>query len=228
MACRQRSWSKKCRCGVVTTIVALALFAGHTGPTVKRVFAADVPTAPAADEDVLVDRPLAVWRFEESAGSKRATAKRFAAEPLAAEMSGTVVFGEEGPRPPRHPNSQKENTAALFGAGRSILKISGSAAGFAEFQFTNGDSVTLEAWVNPFELTEGQQVYIVGKGRTSNPKFPADNQNWALRLSAAGGLARPSRSRPAARCAPCWSTWWRRTCTTCTSSTRTRLAAPSR
>ena len=172
--------------------MALALFAGHTGPTVKRVFAADVPTAPAADEDVLVDRPLAVWRFEESAGSKRATAKRFAAEPLAAEMSGTVVFGEEGPRPPRHPNSQKENTAALFGAGRSILKISGSAAGFAEFQFTNGDSVTLESWVNPFELTEGQQVYIVGKGRTSNPKFPADNQNWALRLSAAGGLARPS------------------------------------
>ena len=162
--------------------MALALLAWHTGPTVKYVFAADIPPKPSADEEVLADRPLAVWRFEEPAGAKRATAERFAAEPLAAEMSGTVVFGEEGPRPPRHPNSQKENTAALFGAGRSILKISGSAAGFAEFQFTNGDSITLESWVNPFELTDGQQVYIISKGRTSNPKVAADNQNWALRL----------------------------------------------
>jgi hypothetical protein len=176
----------------MTVIVALALFAGYAGPTVTHVFAADAPTVPAADEEVLADRPLAVWRFEEHAGAERATAERSTAEPLLADMSGTVVFGEEGPRPPRHPTLAKDNTAALFGVGRSILKISGSAAGFAEFQFTNGDSITLESWVNPFELTEGQQVYIVGKGRTSNPKVPADNQNWALRLSAAGGLARPS------------------------------------
>jgi hypothetical protein len=176
----------------MTAIVALALFAEHSSPTVKQVFAADVPLKQSSDEDVLADRPLAVWRFEESAGAKRATAERSAAEPLLADMSGTVVFGEAGPRPPRHPTLAKDNTAALFGPGRSILKVSGSAARFAEFQFTNGDSITLEAWVNPFELTEGQQVYIVGKGRTSNPKVTPDNQNWALRLSASGGLARPS------------------------------------
>ena len=172
--------------------MALALFAGHTGLRVKHVFAESAPSKPSADEEVLADHPLAVWRFSESTGAKRATAERFAAEPLAADVSGTVVFGEEGPRPPRHPNSQKDNTAALFGAGRSFLKLSADTPRFEEFQFTNGDSITLEAWVNPFELTDGQQVYIVGKGRTSNPKVAADNQNWALRLSAAGGLARPS------------------------------------
>jgi hypothetical protein len=176
----------------MTVIVALALLVEHTSPGVRHVFAEGAPSNRSADEEVLADRPLAIWRFEESAGAERATAERSAAEPLLAEMSGTVVFGEEGPRPPRHPTLAKDNTAALFGAGRSILKISGSAAGFAEFQFTNGDSITLESWVNPFELTDGQQVYIVGKGRTSNPKVPADNQNWALRLSAASGLARPS------------------------------------
>jgi len=189
--CWITSPKRSCRSGK-TVVVALALLAWHTSPNVKHVFAADASTAPAADEDVLVDRPLAVWRFSESAGATRATAERFAAEPLLADMSGTVVFGEAGPRPPRHPTLAKDNTAALFGAGRSFLKISGSASRFEEFQFTNGDSITLEAWVNPFELTEGQQVYIVGKGRTSNPKVAADNQNWALRLSAAGGLARPS------------------------------------
>jgi len=192
VACRWITWPKRSSRSGIAVIVALALLAGHTGPTVKRAFAADAPSKPSADEHVLADRPLAVWRFSESAGAKRATAERFAAEPLLAEMSGTVVFGEAGPRPPRHPTLAKDNTAALFGAGRSFLKILGSAARVEEFQFTNGDSITLEAWVNPFELTDGQQVYIVGKGRTSNPKFPADNQNWALRLSAAGGLARPS------------------------------------
>ena len=131
MAYRQRFWLKKYRCGTVTTIVALALFAGHTGPTVKHVFAESAPAKPSADEEVLADRPLAVWRFEEPAGAKRATAERFATEPVLAEMSGTVVFGEAGPRPPRHPTLAKDNTAALFGAGRSFLKISGSAAGFA-------------------------------------------------------------------------------------------------
>jgi hypothetical protein len=192
VACRWRTCRTRSRCGIVIAIALLALFAGHTGASVKRIFAADAPTKPSTDEDVLADRPLAVWRFEEPAGAKRATAERFAAEPLPADMSGTVVFGEAGPRPPRHPTLAKDNTAALFGSGRSFLKISGSAAGFAELQFTNGDSITLESWVNPFELTEGQQVYIIGKGRTSNPKVAADNQNWALRLSSTGGEARPS------------------------------------
>jgi Concanavalin A-like lectin/glucanases superfamily len=50
------------------------------------------------------------------------------------------------------------------------------------FDFTSGDAITLEAWINPTRISSGQQVYIVGKGRTGNKGFAADNQNWALRL----------------------------------------------
>ena len=192
---------EKTRFGFLMTAAVLASVAGHVGDTAKQPFAAEPPSKLSAVEEVLADRPLAVWRFEEPAGSKQATAERFpvaaptrptTAEPLVAEVSGTVVFGETGPRPPRHPSGGKDNAAALFGTGRSFLKLSANTPGFSEFQFRNCEPITLEAWVNPFELTDGQQVYIVGKGRTSNPNVAADNQNWALRLSATGGQARAS------------------------------------
>lgn len=107
------------------------------------------------------------------------------------KIDGTVVFGQAGPRPPRERGFVADNKAALFGSGRGFIRIADPGADSA-FDFTSGDSITLEAWVNPFELQDGQQVYVVGKGRTGNPGVAADNQNWSLRLSAAGGLARPS------------------------------------
>ena len=55
--------------------------------------------------------------------------------------------------------------------------------------FSQGDSLTLEAWVNANSLKDGQQVYIVGKGRTGNKGFASDNQNYALRLRGDGGAA---------------------------------------
>ena len=47
--------------------------------------------------------------------------------------------------------------------------------------------MTLEAWVNPRALSGGGFRYIIGKGRTGNPGFAANNQNYALRLTAATG-----------------------------------------
>jgi hypothetical protein len=102
-----------------------------------------------------------------------------------------VVFGQAGPRPPRERGFAADNKAALFGSGRGFIRIADPGAD-SPFDFTAGDSITLEAWVNPFELQDGQQVYVVGKGRTGNPGVAADNQNWSLRLSGVGGLARPS------------------------------------
>jgi hypothetical protein len=61
--------------------------------------------------------------------------------------------------------------------------------------------------VNLFEIAPGQQVYIVGKGRTARPGMAADNQNWALRLAGQDGLAavsflfRNADNRPSRR--PC-------------------------
>ncbi|NDH95604.1 MAG: LamG domain-containing protein, partial [Planctomycetia bacterium] len=171
----------------------------------------------AADAEVLADRPLAVWRFAEPDGGKQAVAERFAhdgnrslpndsgqadqlpiadllasAERLPADRDGTVVFAEPGPRPPRHPAFASDNAAALFGSGRGFLRVSAKTARFDEFQFTAGDSITLEAWVNPFGVADGQQVYIIGKGRTGRSGFAKENQNWSLRLASRGGLARPS------------------------------------
>ncbi|MFM8891351.1 MAG: hypothetical protein ACKOTB_06960, partial [Planctomycetia bacterium] len=170
---------------------------------------------PAADADLLADRPLAVWRFEDAAEAAATRAERFPAtverpndagpvkasesatlasegERLLATQSGIVVLGEPGPRPPRHPAFAVDNHAAVFGGDRSFLKVTADAPRFGEFQFTAGESITLEAWVSPFGIDDGQQVYLIGKGRTGRKEVAADNQNWALRLSGKGGLARPS------------------------------------
>ena len=174
-------------------------------------------TIATAEADLLADRPLAVWRFDEQGQAKAVTAERFeqdgrdampndtelgkpvpasellaATRPLVASVSGTVAFAEPGPRPPRHPGFGSDNQAALFGTGRGYLKLTEATPEFTEFQFTAGDSITLEAWVNPFGIAEGQQVYIIGKGRTGRSGFAKENQNWSLRLAARGGLARPS------------------------------------
>ncbi len=102
-----------------------------------------------------------------------------------------VVFGLTGPRPPRELGFAADNQAAQFGGGRGFIRIADPGEG-SPYDFAAGDSITLEAWVNPFELQDGQQVYVVGKGRTGNPGVAADNQNWSLRLSALDGIARPS------------------------------------
>jgi hypothetical protein len=126
------------------------------------------------------------------------TVARFAFESAAEftadgrKIDGThVVFGEAGPRPPRERGFAVDNHAARFGGGRGFLRVPDPGAD-SPFDFTNGDSITLEAWVNPFDLQDARQVYIVGKGRTGNPGVAAENQNWSLRLSSAGGLVRPS------------------------------------
>jgi hypothetical protein len=171
----------------------------------------------AADAEVLADRPLAVWRFEDEAGGKQAVAERFAAdagvdrpndtgesgpvdaaavvaaaERLPAVVSGGVAFGKPGPRPPRVTSFAEKNAAALLWGGAGHLKVGGNTPRFEEFQFTAGDSITLEAWVNLLAINDGQQVYVIGKGRTGRKQFVANNQNWALRLTGREGRARPS------------------------------------
>ena len=133
--------------------------------------------APAAD----AIPPVARFAFE--------SADEFTAD--GRKIDGTVVFGQAGPRPPRERGFAADNKAALFGSGRGFIRVADPGAD-SPFDFAAGDSITLEAWVNPFELQDGQQVYVVGKGRTGNPGVAADNQNWSLRITAAGGLARPS------------------------------------
>ncbi len=59
-------------------------------------------------------------------------------------------------------------------------------------QFSQGQSLTVEAWVSVEEMGEGANRYIIGKGRTGAEGFGKENQNWALRLRGESGEARLS------------------------------------
>ena len=205
--------------GVAIRTIAIAvpvLAAFPRGAAAATPVTSAAPLA-AADAELLADRPLAVWRFEPRSDSRPTTGERFprdtpealpndsgladtvsvadlltTAAPVPATMKGTVTFTEAGPRPPRHRSFASHNAAALFGSGRSFLAVPSDTARFEEFQFAVGDSITLEAWVNPFGIEDGQQVYLVGKGRTNRKEAQPDNQNWALRLAGRNGLATPS------------------------------------
>ncbi len=101
---------------------------------------------------------------------------------------GNIQRDQAGPRPPEFPDMEPNNTAVRFEAG-SYFSIPDEGSD-SHFDFTNGDAITLEAWVNPTTIRDGQPLYIVGKGRTNSPKFARDNQNWALRLMGGKGEAR--------------------------------------
>lgn len=101
---------------------------------------------------------------------------------------GGVHRDVPGPRPPDYPD---------FDAGNTAIKLDGNGAYFAvedtgaqsPYDFTNGDAITLEAWVQVNQLKAGENVYVIGKGRTATPGFASDNQNWAIRVRETQGKA---------------------------------------
>ena len=93
-----------------------------------------------------------------------------------------------GPRPPQYPDFDPSNTAVKFdGEGARFTYVDTNNKG--PLDFTNGDAITIEAWVKADELRDGENVYIIGKGRTEDPGFERDNQNWALRIRGQNGKA---------------------------------------
>ncbi|QDU63339.1 Planctomycete cytochrome C [Planctomycetes bacterium Pan216] len=118
--------------------------------------------------------PVARWDF----GTEEST-------PLTPR--GNVQRDQAGPRPPEFPNMASSNTAVRLDAG-AYLSVPDTGPD-SDLDFTNGDAITIEAWVNPTSIREGQPRYIIGKGRTGSPKFARDNQNWALRIVGSGGEA---------------------------------------
>ncbi|MBI1247987.1 DUF1553 domain-containing protein [bacterium] len=121
------------------------------------------------------DDPVARWEF----GTEEET-------PL--KVVGGAHRDVPGPRPPSFPDFAENNTA---------VNLDGSGARFtfadpgkdSPFDFTNGDELTLEAWVDVRDLREGENTYVIGKGRTGRAGFASNNQNWALRIRRVGGKA---------------------------------------
>ena len=112
--------------------------------------------------------PVVRWEF----GAEEET-------PLVAH--GNVQRDVPGPRPPAFPDFDATNTAAKFDGGESFFSFADPGAK-SPFDFTNGDEITLEAWVRVDDVRDGENLYILGKGRTGAAEFARDNQNWALRL----------------------------------------------
>jgi hypothetical protein len=136
---------------------------------------------------VMEDKPAAYWRFdsiEECCTSSETD------EALRANAGDKVSLAEAGPRPPIFPNFAEENTAADFSGYTRDTHLRVKDAGEKSvLRFAKGETITMEAWVLVPKLSDGQQVYIVGKGRTGLPGMPAANQNWAMRLRGQGGVA---------------------------------------
>ncbi len=132
-------------------------------------------------------RPVAAWDFERA--------------PSDAVVQGAVAFDAAGPRPLLFRDFAATNLAASFSGKGGSLRVKDPGAKSA-FDFDLGDTITIEAWVQCAALADGQQTYIIGKGRTQNPGVAAHNQNWALRVRGQGGLAcasflfRDARNRP--------------------------------
>lgn len=141
--------------------------------------------------------PVAKWSFD---GDR----------PEIGKVEGGVQFGQKGPSRKQFKDIPEGNKAALFsGAKGSFIRVTDPGEK-SPFDFDNGDSITLEAWVNPASAPKGGNVYILGKGRTSNPGQDANNQNYGLRLWDSGGLLRPSflfRSRKEGGHAGDWHRW---------------------
>ena len=93
-------------------------------------------------------------------------------------VEGAVFSGDKAPRPPSFPTFPGDNQALDVSKG-GYVRIPDEPS----LRFGNGETITIEAWVDVPSLRGQSHAYIVGKGRTHREGFPMDNQNWALRLS---------------------------------------------
>ena len=124
---------------------------------------------PFAGESLAADStPVARWDFG-------------AEEEVQLTPHGNVLRDQAGPRAPEFPDFSNSNTAVRLDGKSAYFSVADPGAD-SDFDFTNGDSITVEAWVKVDDIRNGQPMYVIGKGRTNSPKFARDNQNWSFRV----------------------------------------------
>ncbi len=104
---------------------------------------------------------------------------------------GGVQRDQAGPVPPEFPEFAQNNTAVRLD-GKGARLVAADSGADSKFDFTNGDAITLEGWIKLDGARDGSPMYVVGKGRTGSTQFARDNQNWALRIVGANGVAKLS------------------------------------
>lgn len=133
-------------------------------------------------------KPLLHWSFSGDNFEPDGVRSTVAVSP--SNVIGQPAFTIDGPAAPEFPLFPASNKAAQFD-GRSWITFD-DPSDASPFDFANGNAIAIEAWVKVPSIDDGQQVYIVGKGRTQNPGMTKENQSWALRLRGMGGTIRPS------------------------------------
>ena len=134
------------------------------------------------------DQPVAYWRMDKNTDGVYLNSAGEDPLTLAAKVVGTIKQTELGPTLPEFPLFASGHAAVEITTppGRLVVTDPGDQS---PLDFKKGDPITIEAWVNSSGLQNNGYRYIVGKGRTGNKGFPAENQNYSLRLSGKGGAA---------------------------------------
>mgnify|MGYP001460347858 CR=1 FL=1 len=136
---------------------------------------------------ILADKPVGYWAMEEQSG-KQIHNRVAAGSALDGRLVKQVMLGQAGPRSPDYPLLNDDNRALLLDKSAGWIVVS-DPGDRSPLDFDNGDSITIEAWINLQSLSEGQHVYILGKGRTNNPGVAGENQNYAFRIHGMEGTA---------------------------------------
>lgn len=109
---------------------------------------------------------------------------------IGAQLIGEAKIVNSGPTAELFVGMPQKNRALTLTQAGDHLRIPDDRTDGA-LDFTNGDAITLEAWVKLDRIGNGANVYIVGKGRTYEQKT-TENQNYALRLTGSGQEAKVS------------------------------------
>jgi len=169
------------------TMNALRLSAGLLLAALAVTAAAATKPSRYADL-VLADKPAAYWRLNDTGSTALNSAPGAQAALLNGTVEGKVAIGQRAQPSEQFPEFEPDSAAAGFSGKGEFIRVKDPGAS-SPLDFAKGDAITMEAWVNVNTLKDGQYVYVVGKGRTGNKGFEANNQNYALRLHGQGGAA---------------------------------------
>ena len=184
-------------CTLLSTALSVVIASVAMGAQPK----AKTPAASAYHQQVKQLLPVAWWSFE----NKRADL---------GEVEGQIGFGQAGPSSKQFKSFTKDNLAARFGDGTKeatgVIRVEDIGPG-SQFDFDNGDPITIEAWLNPDkDIRAGATMYILGKGRTQNRGQQPHNQNYGLRIFRSGNSVHLSflfRSRTVGAHKSAWHRW---------------------
>ncbi len=160
--------------------VAIAFAANDADQADSPDSANDAPPQEAAQNDsvkIPVIPPLVKWTFDGD----------FPGTP-----GGQAKISGNGPQAPMYPSFAPGNKALDLEGGDGAILVKESDVPGVNLRFTQGETITIEAWVRIEDLKNGSYIYLIGKGRNRKKDFTAENQNWALRLKNEGGEALPT------------------------------------